>query len=360
LTGITAPHRIGGIRPAGNMDMAIRCNKQMSGCITALAMAMICLVSRHVFAGSTNTPAPRPNPPVAMSSNSLPAIIITTDGKTYNGATLLKIQPDGLLVQYRPDAGGIGLATLKFAQLPQPLQRQFGYDPAKASAFEQAQAHATVELSQKLRREDGKDGAARLYYATRIDPDRFVKVTSSEPTVTYEYYVPGRKPDTLEGGISTCRHDYQCHADFDFHTQTNAGGRQVVFYVDAVRISLGLNCHIIEPQAPFDFIRNHEEGRRKIYEYFYRFSPQVAASIGKSMLGATGFSPPEKDFETAKAHANRDAEIMVKGMYHVRFDTVASQANKYFEKLTDYDENNANTDQAVQAAIAKYADGFPD
>jgi hypothetical protein len=146
---------------------------------------------------------------MATSSNSLPAKIITTDGKTYNAVTLLKIQPDGLLVQYQPDAGGLGLTTLKFANFPQPLQKQFGYDPAKASAFERAQARATVELSQKLRQED-KAGVARTDDTTRIDPSRFVSVSSSDPTVTYEYYAPGQKPDSLANAISTCQHNYQC------------------------------------------------------------------------------------------------------------------------------------------------------
>jgi hypothetical protein len=124
-----------------------------------------------------------------------------------------------------------------------------------------------------------------------------------------------------------------------------------------VRISLGLSCHIIEPETPFDYIKIHEEGRRKIYEYFYRFGPQVANSIGESMIGRE-FSPPETDFETAKAHALRNAEAMVEGQYFTRFEVVASQAGQYFEKLTDYDENNVDTGQAVQLTIAKFSNSF--
>jgi hypothetical protein len=61
------------------------------------------------------------------------------------------------------------------------------------------------------------------------------------------------------------------------------------------------------------------------------------------------------DFETAKAGALSVAQAMIQGQYRARLDSIASQANQYYEKLTDYDENDFNTDQAVQQAIAKYA-----
>ncbi len=53
-----------------------------------------------------------------------------------------------------------------------------------------------------------------------------------------------------------------------------------------------MSCNIIEAEDPYDFIKLHEEERRKIYEYFYRFGPQVANSIGESMIGK-GFTSRE-------------------------------------------------------------------
>ena len=195
---------------------------------------------------------------------------MTTDGKTYNAVRLVKVEPDGLLVEYRPDAGGLGLMTLKFAQLPEPLQKQFGYDARKASDYEHAQNLATYALAQKLRQDEKASMAASTELSERPNLNGKVSVNSSDPIATYTYYVPGEKPDFLVSDIATCQPDYRCHADFDVHSEPGAAGQPAHFYIDAVRISLGLNCQITEPKSPFDYIRLHEERRRKIFEYFYQ------------------------------------------------------------------------------------------
>jgi hypothetical protein len=54
--------------------------------------------------------------------------------------TLEKVDPDGLLVAFVPAEGGSGSAKLKFRNLPKELQQRFGFDPARASDYETAQA----------------------------------------------------------------------------------------------------------------------------------------------------------------------------------------------------------------------------
>jgi hypothetical protein len=69
-----------------------------------------------------------------------PDRITTLDGKTYEKVTLVKVDPDGLLVIFVPVEGGSGSAKLKFRNLPTELRDRFGYDPARASDYETAQA----------------------------------------------------------------------------------------------------------------------------------------------------------------------------------------------------------------------------
>jgi hypothetical protein len=331
-----------------------RYGRRATRCESVVIFAVLSLAGQVAVGGLADVSAPNPAPGTAQPANPLPANITTTDGQTYNAVRLVKVEPDGLLVEYRPDAGGLGLMTLKFAKLPASLQKQFGYDPRKASDYEHEQNLATFALAQKLRQDEKASMAASTEVSERPNLSGKVSVNSSDPTVTYTYYAPGEKPDSLASNIATCHHAYQCHADFDVHSEPGAAGQPTHFYIDAVRITLGLNSQITEPKSPFDYIRLHEERRRQIFEYFYQLGPQVANSIGESMIGRV-FTSSDTDIETAKADAMAQAQLNVVGQYLARLDSVAREADRYYEKLSDYSQNNLDSDQLVQQAIAKYA-----
>ena len=94
----------------------------------------------------------------------------TSDGKVYNAVKLSRIEPDGLLIEYQPVSGGIGLAKLKFAMLSESLQKQFGYDPLKASAFEHQESVAAFALSLKLQRDEKIQNAVLNNMSQRPNP----------------------------------------------------------------------------------------------------------------------------------------------------------------------------------------------
>jgi hypothetical protein len=334
-----------------------RYGRRTSSRETVIAIAVISLVGQVAFDGLAGVSAPQPNPPMALSPNSLPSKIITTDGKVYKAVRLLKVEPDGLLVEYRPDTGGTGLVKLKFAKLPASLQKQFGYDPLKASTFEHEQAHVMAALSQKMQQDEKTQTAMLNDMSQRPNLTGAVSVNSSDPTVSYAYYVPGQKPVEVGEYTAVTEPHFTCHADFTFHGQQGTPGQPVRLYVDTVTISLGLSCHIIEPAHPYEFVSRHEEGHRKISEYFYRFGPQVANDIGKSMIGRE-FNPPETDVEAAKAAILPEAENMVEGEYSSRINGPAMAANQYYDQLNDPEGTHVDVDQAVQQAIAKFSQNF--
>src|SRR5579862_1552542 len=212
---------MGGIRSAANqrmMGLTNRFQKRAFGRILAFAVAAVFLTFPPVFVASADGPAHPISSPAARPANSLPSKITTTDGKIYNAVRLLKVQPDGLLIEFQPGAGGLGLTTLKFVNLPGPLQKQFGYDPDKAAAFEQAKAEANAALSQQMRQAEKTRIAVINEMSERPNLTGAVSVNNSDPTVTYAYYPPGQKPDEVGEYTAVTQPHFTCQADFTFHT----------------------------------------------------------------------------------------------------------------------------------------------
>ena len=56
------------------------------------------------------------------------ADITTLDGKTYKDAGVTAVEADGVHIRFRD-----GVVKVPFNQLPQELQRQYGYDPANTT-----------------------------------------------------------------------------------------------------------------------------------------------------------------------------------------------------------------------------------
>lgn len=95
-------------------------------------------------------------------ANATPEKEITTlDGKTYKSVRILKIEPDGLLLEHQPPTGGVGLAKLKFEDLPPEVKQRHGYDPEKAGAHEARQAEAELQLRAEMQAQQAQAWAIR-------------------------------------------------------------------------------------------------------------------------------------------------------------------------------------------------------
>jgi hypothetical protein len=82
--------------------------------------------------------------------------IITSDGKVYRDVTVERVEPDGIAVTYRPQSGGVGMAKIRFCNLPETLRHKYGYDEMKAAAFEACQARAQAALQVKMQADDAE------------------------------------------------------------------------------------------------------------------------------------------------------------------------------------------------------------
>lgn len=82
--------------------------------------------------------------------------IETLQGRVYHDCHIVRVHPDG--VSFRHDTGA---AKILFTDLPEKWQRKFGYDPAKAEAYEKELAKAREEEQERLERRYAEMAEAR-------------------------------------------------------------------------------------------------------------------------------------------------------------------------------------------------------
>jgi len=86
----------------------------------------------------------------APPTNSL-GTIATLDGKTFQNCQLLKIDADGIVVNYSE-----GITKILYGLLPPDLQKKFGYDPHQAAALTEAQIQFQEEQRKAAAQAAGK------------------------------------------------------------------------------------------------------------------------------------------------------------------------------------------------------------
>ena len=88
-----------------------------------------------------------------------PTKITTIGGQTYNSVRVLRVEQDGLAVEYTPQSGGVGMAKIRFASLPSDLQQQYQADAEEAAVKARRQAERVLALkayeAERLRRMPG-------------------------------------------------------------------------------------------------------------------------------------------------------------------------------------------------------------
>jgi len=92
--------------------------------------------------GTATTPTTTSASASTSSFNNL-GTIVTLDGKTYANSQLLKVNPDGITVNY--DAG---ITKVLFLSLSPDMQKRFGFDPHQGTALTDAQVQ-TLETQRQ-------------------------------------------------------------------------------------------------------------------------------------------------------------------------------------------------------------------
>jgi S1-C subfamily serine protease len=142
--------------------------------------------------------------------------IITREGVAYKGVVVQKMVPDGLVISYSQADGGLGFAKLKFKDLSDSLQQQFGYNPTNAAAFETKQKQAESQWQSQWKADDEKA-------LEKIHEQQIADAESRARRVGTGFFI------TDSGYLLTC-----------FHVVNNAatiqvGTRRGLFYADLVQ-----------------------------------------------------------------------------------------------------------------------------
>jgi S1-C subfamily serine protease len=142
--------------------------------------------------------------------------IVTREGVAYKGVVVQKMVPDGLVISYSQADGGLGFAKLKFKDLSDGLQRQFGYNPTNAAAFETKQKEAESQWQSQWKADDEKA-------QEKIHEQQIADAESRARRVGTGFFI------TDNGYLLTC-----------FHVVNNAASIQVgtkrgLFYADLVQ-----------------------------------------------------------------------------------------------------------------------------
>jgi len=73
----------------------------------------------------------------------------TTAGKVYDKIQVSKVEPDGLVVSYTPEKGGMAITKIYFEELPPNWRDHYGYNSQKAEEFRKQKFNAQVNQSRQ-------------------------------------------------------------------------------------------------------------------------------------------------------------------------------------------------------------------
>lgn len=108
---------------------------------------MLAVLLASAAAAPAQTPTPAPSAQASPAPTPATFTLTTVDGQTFRKAVISAVAPDGLVIMHE-----VGVATVKFTELPDDIRRQYGFDPARAEAFEQAAAAAAARRELEARR----------------------------------------------------------------------------------------------------------------------------------------------------------------------------------------------------------------
>jgi len=128
----------------------------------AAAQSNLGLLARHELADGIRVGATQGKLETNCAPAELDGTIRTRDGKSYSATTVCGVEPDGLRIEYKPIGGGVGMAKLKFKNLPDDWQQRYGYDALKADQYEREQSRAFAEWNARLAAQRNRAAVERM------------------------------------------------------------------------------------------------------------------------------------------------------------------------------------------------------
>ena len=143
--------------------------------------------------------------------------------------------------------------------------------------------------------------------------------------------------------------------DSDFISNANVSGQMrradathATLTITQVKVTLQLNLTIWVPADVTPHVTEHEEGHRRISEYYYQSADQLAARIASNYLGRqVEVSGADLNAESNKVLEQMAAEITDE--YNKQLNTEPTQL--LYDSITDHSRNEVTAQDAVDHAL---------
>lgn len=115
---------------------------------------------------------------ICAASTVLAGTLTNTEGKVFSNVEILHKNPTGLFIAYK-DGSRTTLTKLEFTDLPEDIQKKYGYDPAKSAEYKAASGQRIAEHEVQMQQDREKEvlaaqekRAAEIAWIQMIDADR--------------------------------------------------------------------------------------------------------------------------------------------------------------------------------------------
>ncbi len=116
----------------------------------------------------------------AIAADPVPRTITTLDGQTFKDVIVEGSDAGGIDIGFVNENGGYTIKGISFKNLPEPIRKEFGYDPEKAGAFEsRVQKFANADLQKVAETEKDRLTRIKKELKARAEGDK-VDVTSED------------------------------------------------------------------------------------------------------------------------------------------------------------------------------------
>jgi hypothetical protein len=182
-----------------------------------------------------------------------------------------------------------------------------------------------------------------------------VRVTRSEPSVTYTEFDPDRPFASMpplgpeDAALCLTRHEIEAEFGYSFGFASRKRMPIVATSIDAVtRLQIDIYTPFDDPRA-----LAHEEAHREIAEHYYENAAEIARSIGEELIGRR-FEGAGDTRDAALQNAYDTMLAAYSAAYLARTDALGSAANDRFDEITDHGRNAIEEREAIELAIASF------
>ncbi len=194
-----------------------------------------------------------------------------------------------------------------------------------------------------------------------------VRVNKTKPTLVYKYFDPAKPPAEMprrspsQGAITTANWGLALTVSYvDAGGEPTPEGFESSVTITSVFMKLELGITIWLPNNPDKWLREHEEGHRRISERYYSGAEKIAKTTGGRFVGKT-YTGKGKTAYQAQLAARTAATSEIGKAYLSESKTPSLTINEIYDRITQHGANTKVTpDEAIEQAYKEYESGKSD